>query len=67
MKQQQQQIGAGETDNFPYENENRAKTEISNKVRIIPPPPGKTDIISSQDKSEISSWADNWESVIFKK
>jgi len=70
LMKQQQQIGAGGTDNFPYKNENKAKTDISNKVHIIPPPPpppGKTDIISSQDKSEISSWVDNWESVIFKK
>ena len=69
LMKQQQQVGAGGTDNFPYKNENKVTTEISKKVHIIPPPPppGKTDIISSQDKSEISSWVDNWESVIFKQ
>jgi len=60
----QQQIGGGEKDN-PYEDSINTKTELVNKILIKPPPPGKSDIISSQDKSEISSWADNWETVHF--
>lgn len=67
MKHQQNQSGAGEIDNKRVQTIIKPETEVSSKVRIIPPPPGKTDTVSIQDKSEINSWIDNWSSVGFIK
>ena len=67
QQQQQQQIGSGEILNKPALNENKPEIEVKRKVHILPPPPGKTDTVAIQDKSEINSWIDNWESIGFLK